>query len=127
MPFDLSTFKRLEGLIMILTVAAAWLTAAVSDGVGYNTSVRLTAAAAAFYALARALAKVNTDGRDYWHTSEFYISVLGALTVFVGGLAGTISTHTEGLLLATLAAVTAIANGVRKVPAQQVIDPPQRG
>lgn len=126
MPFDLTTFKRLEGLILIASVAAGWLAAFAKSGVGYNTGVYVTAGAAALYALSRGLAKLNTDGRDYWNTSEFYVLVIGAATTFVAGLASTVSTHTEGILLAILGAAAMLANGLRKVPAQQV-NPPQRG
>lgn len=117
--FNTKTFKSWEFLFLVLATAGAWLTSLASSEVGNNSAVYITAGAAAVYALARGLAKVNHDSKDWWQTSEFWASLIGAGVAAAAALEDTISTHTFGLIMATLGAAMALANGLRKVPVVQ--------
>lgn len=109
-----------EFIVLALTVVGSWLTAVASESVGYDSAIYLTAAAAGAYALARGLAKVNHDGKDWWYTTEVWICVIAAAQASLAALNETISTHTYGILVASLTAASVLANGLRKIPAVQV-------
>lgn len=114
--FNTKTFKSWEFVFLALATAGAWLTSLVSSEVGNNSAVYITAAAAAVYALARGLAKVNHDSKNWWQTSEFWATFIGAGVAAAAALEDTISTHWFGIIMASLGAAMAIANGLRKVP-----------
>lgn len=111
------TFKSWEFILLVLTNSAAWLATASHDLSPHHAFIA-TAASAGVYALARGLAKVNSDGKPIYHTTEFYVAVLGAATAVVGDLQGHVGQHTLALLLAGLAAASAVANGLRQPPAK---------
>lgn len=123
MPVNTRTLQSYEFVSLVLVVAGSWLVALASSSVGSNSAVYMTAAAAGVYALARGLAKVNHDRKDWWHTSEIPVVVIAALTATVSALHDTINTHTYGVIIATLVAAGSIANGLRKVPAVQAAPP----
>lgn len=121
-----NTFRSLEFMLVVVTNLAMWTAAVASSGVGYNSATYWTAGSAGLYALARSLAKFNTDSRPFYLTTEFWMAVAGAAVTSVSGLNSTISPHTYGLLMAALSALLAVGNGLRKAPASQIplTDPP---
>lgn len=116
MPVNIQTFKSLEFILLVLTNVAAWLATTGSTVTTHNAYL-FTAASAAVYALSRGLAKVNTDGKPFYLTTEFYVAVIGAAVAFLGASQGHISDTLLKELLAALAAASAIANGLRTPPA----------
>ena len=107
------TFKSWEFILLVLTNAAAWL-AAAGQNVSQHDAFIFTALSAGVYALARGLAKVNSDGKPIYQTTEFWVAIIGAATAAVGDLQGHVGQHTLALVLAALAAASAIANGLRQ-------------
>lgn len=116
MGFNPKTFKSLEFITLVLGVIGPWLVNAASDAINTKEALTYNAIAAAVYALARGLAKMNSDTKDYWATSEFYVAILGSAAAAVGvlsdNLSGTRWSQLQGLILAA----AAIANGLRKEP-----------
>jgi hypothetical protein len=125
MTFNTKTFRSLEFLLLVLTNIAAWLLTFGST-VSPHNAVIFSAASAAVYALARGLAKMNADVRNYWETSEFWIGVIGALIVFIGDLQGVLSDTKVKQLIAGLTFALMIARGLAKAPATQVLPPSDR-
>lgn len=118
---NLSTLRSWEFVLLVLTNAAAWLAnLADTGGVSDHDAVLVSAASAGLYALARGLAKRDYDGKPFYMTTEFYVAVLGAATAVVAKLEGTIGATTVQELLGFIAALTAVANGLRTPPAQAV-------
>lgn len=116
---NLNTVKSWSFLLLVLTNAAAWLATAGST-VSPKNAVLFSAASAGAYALSRGLAKVNADGRPVYQTTEFWVAILGAATAVVGNLNGTLPDSTMKLVLAALAGLSVVANGLRQKPAEQV-------
>lgn len=118
---NFSTLRSMEFVLLVLTNVAAWL-ANLADvgGVSNHDAVLISAASAGLYALARGLAKVNTDGKPIYMTTEFYVALLGAAAAVVAKLDGTIGATTTQELLGFIGAATAIANGLRTPPVQAV-------
>lgn len=116
--FNWSTLRSTEFIILVLTNVAAWLATTGSTVTSHNAWV-FSAASAGVYAVARGLAKVNTDGKPIYLTTEFWVSILGAAAAIVGASQGHISDTLMKELLAGIAAATVIANGLRTPPAQQ--------
>lgn len=114
-----NTLKSWEFILLVLTNAAAWL-AAAGQNVSQRDAFIFTALSAGVYALARGLAKINSDGKPIYLTTEFWVAVIGAITAFVGDLQGHVGQHTLALILAALAAASAIANGLRQPPANNL-------
>jgi hypothetical protein len=107
--------------LLVLTNAAAWLANLANvGGVSDHDAVLVSAASAGLYALARGLAKVNTDGKPIYMTTEFWIAILGAATAVIAKMDGTIGATTAQELLGFIGALTAIANGLRTPPVQAV-------
>ncbi len=120
---NLSTLRSWEFVMLVITNAAAWLAdLANTGGVSDHDAVLISAASAGLYALARGFAKVNTDGKPIYMTTEFYVAILGAATAVVGKMEGTIGATTAQELLGFIGALTAIANGLRTPPALAVSD-----
>jgi hypothetical protein len=118
---NLSTFRSMEFVLLVLTNAAAWLANLANvGGVSDHDAVLVSAASAGLYALARGLAKVNTDGKPIYMTTEFWIAILGAATAVIAKMDGTIGATTAQELLGFIGALTAIANGLRTPPVQAV-------
>lgn len=118
---NLSTLRSWEFVLLVLTNAAAWLAnLADTGGVSDHDAVLISAASAGLYALARGFAKVNSDGKPIYMTTEFYVAILGAATAVVAKLDGTIGATTAQELLGFIGALTAVANGLRTPPAQAV-------
>lgn len=118
---NLSTLRSMEFVLLVLTNVAAWL-ANVADvgGVSDHDAVLVSAASAGLYALARGLAKVNTDGKPIYMTTEFYVALLGAAAAVIARTQDTLGPTTTQELLGFIAAATAIANGLRTPPVQAV-------
>jgi hypothetical protein len=108
-------FRSLEFWLVVATNLAAAL-AIASDNLSDRYALYTAAGSASFYALARGLAKINGDCRYFWRTTEFWVAVLGATAVAIGGLADTIGPARTAQLLGVIAAASAIANGLRKSP-----------
>lgn len=125
MLINVKTFRTWEFLVLALTNVAAWL-ATASDTVNPKQAVVYSALSAGAYALARGFAKFNKDTKDFWNTTEFYVTLIGAGTAVVGSLEGTLSDSTFRQVMAALAGMAMIANGLRKDPvlAAQPADPP---
>lgn len=123
---DRKTLLSWEFLALLLTNVAAWALTMADSGVGHNSAVYWTAGSAGLYALVRGLAKVNHDSKDWWQTPEFLLAILAAIITTVAALASTINEHTYGILMAALLGLSALGNGVRKVPIIQAdpSDPP---
>lgn len=115
-----ATLRSLPFIILVLGNVGMWL---ASTGQTYSgrDAVIFSAVSAAAYALARGLAKINSDGRPFWQTTEFYVALIGAAIALVGGLHGTISGRLSTELLVMLAALAKIADGLR-VPTVQALD-----
>jgi hypothetical protein len=109
------TFLTSEFLAFALTNVAAWL-ATLVDWMSPTTATWVSAASAALYALARGLAKLNSDTKDFWNTTEFWALVLGAGITFVSGLADHIGPRGEHLLAGVLGLGLALMQ-FRKQPA----------
>lgn len=116
------TFTSLEFVLLVLTNVAAWLATAGGTVTSHNAFI-FTAASAGVYALARGWAKLNGDPKAWFHTSEFWVSVIGAATAIVGNLQGHVADSTLKLILGALAAAAAVANGLRTPPSQAVGGP----
>lgn len=114
------TVRTYEFISLVLVVAGSWVTALASSEVGTNSAIYLTAAAAGIYALSRGLAKVNHDGKDWWRTSEIPVVLIAAASATVATLNSTIDPHAYGIIVATLTAASALANGLRKIPSVQI-------
>jgi hypothetical protein len=115
---SLARFKSLEFLLAAVTTLGAW--AAQLAGAGNVTphdAILLTAGSAGFYALARGLAKVNSDGKPFYQTSEFYGALIGAGTAVAGNLTDEISPNTMQIIVGALAALQMVSNGLRTPPA----------
>jgi hypothetical protein len=118
---NLSTLRSWEFVLLVLTNAAAWLANLANEGnVSNHDAVLISAASAGLYALARGFAKVNTDGKPIYMTTEFWVAILGAATAVAGKLTDTIGPTTTQELLGFIGALTAVANGLRTPPAQAV-------
>lgn len=109
---NLTTLRSWEFLLLVLTNVAAWLATTGSTVTTHNAYL-FTALSAMVYALARGLAKVNSDGKPIYLCTELYVAVIGALVAFLGAMQGHISDTLLKELLAGLAAASAIANGLR--------------
>jgi hypothetical protein len=114
---NLNTLKSWEFIGLVLTNVASWLNVVSGNTLNTHQAVLISALSAAAYALARGFAKLNTDGKPFYQTTEFYVAVCGALTAFIGGLKGDISPGLMAELLAAVSAASAIANGLRTPPA----------
>lgn len=117
--FNRRTLLSWEFLVLALTNVAAWLAAMAESSVGYNSAVYWTAGSVGVYALVRGLAKVNHDNADWWQQPEFILAILGAAVTSLAALQDVINTHTYGVLMAILTTLTAMGNGLRKVPVVQ--------
>jgi hypothetical protein len=115
--FNSSTFRSTEFILLVLTNVAAWLATTGSTVTTHNAWM-FSALSAGVYALARGLAKVNTDGKPIYLTTEFWVALLGAAAALVGASQGHISDTVMKELLAFIAAATAIANGLRTPPSE---------
>ena len=113
--FNRKTFRTLEFLLVVVTNVAAWL-AALADSIPDRWAVYATAGSGALYALARGFAKLNSDTKDYWHTTEFWVALLSVIPTVLAGIDGTLGTHTTAIVSGIIAAALGIANGVRKQP-----------
>lgn len=120
MTLNPKTFKSLEFLLLVVTNLAAWL-ATFGSTVSPHDAVIFSAVSAAFYALARGLAKFNADTKPYWRTTEFWIGVIAAVIVAVGDLQGVISDNRIKQLIALLTFALMVARGLAKQPATQVL------
>lgn len=109
------TFKTLEFLLLVLSNLAGWLLA-VADYIPDRWAIYATAASGALYALWRGLAKQNTDVKDYWHTSEFYVALITSLPAVIGAFADTLDAKSYGIIQAAIVAFLGVANGLRKDP-----------
>jgi peptidoglycan/LPS O-acetylase OafA/YrhL len=109
----------MEFVLLVLTNVAAWLATTGNTVTTHNAWV-FSAASAGVYALARGLAKQNTDGKPWYMTSEFYVSILGAAAAVIGASQGHISDTLSKELLAAIGAAMMIANGLRTPPAEAV-------
>lgn len=118
MNINWDTLRSTEFILLALTNVAAWL-ATTGNTVSVHNAWLFSAASAGVYALARGLAKVNSDGKPIYETTEFYVSLLGAAAAIVGASQGHISDTLMKELLAGIAAATAIANGLRTPPSQK--------
>lgn len=116
MNFNPKTFKTLEFLLVVLANVAAWLLAVV-DYMPTRYAVYATALAGAMYALSRGLAKVNTDVKDYWQTTEFWVAAASSVPAIIAAFADTIGPTTYGIIQTIIVMVTGIMNGARKDPA----------
>jgi hypothetical protein len=116
---NLDTLRSWQFLLLVLTNVAAWLATTGSTVTSHNAWV-FSAASAGVYALARGLSKVNSDGKPFYFTTEFYVAVLGAAAALVGASQGHISDTLMKELLAFIAAAQMIADGLRQPPAGQV-------
>lgn len=116
MSFNLKTFKSLEFLVLVLAAVGPWLANAASTAISNQQALVFNIAAAAVYALARPLAKWKTDVKDYWHTTEFWVFVLGSIAAAVGVAADTLGGVYWGQLQGLLAAAIMIGNAMRKDP-----------
>lgn len=115
---SLARFKSLEFILAVLTTLGAWAAQLAGAGnVTAHDAILLTAASAGFYALARGLAKVNTDAKPFYMTSEFYAALIGAGTAVAGQLDGAIGANTMQLILGGLAVLQMVSNGLRTPPA----------
>lgn len=118
MPLSINskTFKTLEFYAVVLAAIIPWLANAALDSVDAQEALTWNVLAAAAYALSRGIAKVNTDVKDFWLTSEFWVAVIGSAAAGIGvlndTLGGTRWAQLQGLLLAAIS----IANGIRKDP-----------
>ena len=113
---NVSTLKSWTFILLVLTNVAAWLATTGNTVTTHNAWV-FSAASAGVYALARGLAKLNADGKPFYQTTEFYVSILGAAAAVVGASQGHIGDTLSKELLAFIAAATAIAEGLRQPPA----------
>ena len=113
---NVNTLKSWTFVLLVLTNVAAWLATMGSTVTTHNAWV-FSAASAGVYALARGLAKVNADGKPFYKTTEFYVSILGAAAAVVAAAQGHIGGTMEKELLAFIAAASAIAEGIRQPPA----------
>jgi hypothetical protein len=109
------TFKTLEFLLLVLSNLAGWLLA-LADYMPDRWAIYATAGSGALYALWRGIAKQNTDVKDYWHTSEFYVSIITSLPAVIGAFADTLDARSYGIIQAGIVAFLGIANGLRKDP-----------
>jgi hypothetical protein len=113
--FNPSTLRSWEFIALVVSNVAMWF-ATAGETVQTHDAYIFTAVSAGLYALARGFAKQNSDPRDAWKTTEFYVAILGALTAAVGGFKGHISGTTETQLIALLTGLSSIANGLRTPP-----------
>jgi hypothetical protein len=113
--FNPKTFRTLEFLLLVVVNVAAWLTA-IAGSLPDRWAVYATAASGAGYALWRGLAKQNSDVKDYWHTSEFWVAVIASLPAIIAAFANTINVKTYEVLQGVIVMATGIAMGIRKQP-----------
>lgn len=120
------TFTSLEFLLVVLGNVANFL-AVVAGSYSGTTAAYLTAASVAGYAIIRGAAKLNSDLKDYWKTTEFWLAILGSIPAAVEAFRSLIPGHTYGVVQAAILLALGIAQGLRKVPAVQagIIGVPQ--
>jgi len=124
---SLARFKSLEFILALLTTLGAWTAElAGAGGVTPHDAILATAASAGFYALARGLAKVNADHKPFYMTSEFYAALIGAAAAVAGKLDGEVSANTMQVILAALAGLQAVSNGLRTPPSVGTAQDPGR-
>jgi hypothetical protein len=118
MPLSINpkTFKTLEFYLIVLAAIGPWLANAAMDSVDAQEALTWNVLAAAAYALSRGFAKINTDVKDFWHTSEFWIAVIGSAAAGIGVLNDTLGGTRWAQLQGLLLAAASIANGMRKDP-----------
>jgi 3-mercaptopyruvate sulfurtransferase SseA len=112
-----NTFLSLPFILLVLTNVAAFL-ATTGNTVTLRNAWIFSALSAGVYALARGLAKWNSDGKPFYATTEFWVAVLGAAAAIVGAASGHIPDSVMKELLAFIAAATVIAEGLRTPPAK---------
>lgn len=116
MGFNPKTFKSLEFLVLVLGAIGPWLADMASSQVSHQQALVCNILAAGVYALARPLAKWKTDVKDFWHTTEFWVFVLGSIAAMVGVAAETIGGSYWLQLQGLLGAAIMIGNAMRKDP-----------
>lgn len=116
--FNWNTLRSTEFIVLLLTNVAAWL-ATLGNTVTLHNAWLFSAASAAIYTLARGLAKINSDGKPIYFTTEFWVSILGAAAALVGASQGHISDTLMKELLAGIGFLLMIANSLRTPPAQR--------
>lgn len=122
MKLNRSTFASLEFLLLVLANIANWVAVAADQYAG-SYGAYLTAGSVALYAVVRGLAKVNSDGKNYWQTTEFWAAIAGSAPAVVEAFRSNISPHTFALIQAGVVAALGVAQGLRKDPVVQAGDP----
>jgi hypothetical protein len=110
--------KTLEGLTWAALFLAGIL-ASASDNLGNNTALWFIAGSGGLYALARGLAKLNRDDKNFWETSEFYVLLISVVAVIVVDAGTAIDNDTRNKILGWLGTAAMIARGLAKRPEVQ--------
>lgn len=116
MGFNPKTFRSLEFLVLVLGAVGPWLADMASSQISHQQALVCNILAAGVYALARPLAKWKTDVKDYWHSTEFWVFILGSIAAMVGVAAETIGGAYWLQLQGLLGAAIMIGNAIRKDP-----------
>lgn len=93
-----------------------------------NISAILMAVVAGVYIFARGIGKsgaqYNSSSKPFWHTSEFYVTVLGAIMAIVAGLDGIINPEMAASIMTALTAAYQVARRMSKIgdPNSDIID-----
>ncbi len=109
------TLKTLEFLLLVLGYVGPWL-ATLTTSLDTRYAVYGNVLVTAIYALTRGLAKINTDGKNYWQTTEFYATVIGSVVTGAALLQDVLSTNQWATLQLILGLAMQLANGLRKQP-----------
>lgn len=109
------TFKTLEFLLLVVSNLAGWLVVLASS-LPDRWGIYITAVSGGLYAFARGQAKHNADVKDYWHTTEFYVSLITSAPAIIGAFSNVIDVKTYTVVQGLIVALTGIAMGQRKDP-----------
>lgn len=116
MQLNRNTLLSWEFVSFVLVSLGAWLLDWAGTFSGIE-AVYLSAAAAGVTAIARGFAKQGADVKNWWATTEFFVSVIGGGQAVLAQLGGTISGDSLARIAAALAFSLAIARGLAKNPA----------
>lgn len=117
------TLASWEFISFVFVSVGAWLLE-WGDKLSGAQAIYLSAAAAGVTAVSRGLAKHDSDTKNWWETTEFWVAVIGGAQATLAQLVGVANfdTSTLAFVLSGIAGALAIGRGLGKDPALAASD-----